>query len=315
MARIVKRYRLDQCALYKLKSKKKLAHYLNVDYETFKETGELIHYSAFSLKAEGKKDRSITAPNSKLKSLQKRVHKLLLKIERPEWLISGERGKSYIDNGKMHQKCNYALCMDIRSFYTNTKREYVFRFFIEEMLMSKDTAKIVTDILTFKDSIPTGSPASQLIAYYGYHRMFQEIESISTNKYGCVFSLYVDDMTFSSEKPFQMKGLRNEIDIILRKYGHKPSYKKTKYYSRNKAKPITGTTVSSKHELLIPNSLQLKIIRGAELILEKPQELSRAQLASFRGQVQAARIIQKRAFPELNKLAEEMLSNPLKIPT
>ncbi|PWW32927.1 MULTISPECIES: reverse transcriptase family protein [Paenibacillus] len=308
MARIVQRYKLNQCVFYKLKSKKQLAYFLKVDYETLREINELIHYKSFSLRTEGKKDRDITAPNKKLKDLQKRIHNLLLRIERPDWLISGERGKSYIDNGKMHQNCNYALCMDIKSFYRNTKREYVFRFFTEEMLMSKDTAKVVTDILTFQNSIPTGSPASQLIAYYAYHRMFHEIKSIATNKHSCIFSLYVDDMTFSSDTPFEVNVLRKEIDILLRKYDHKPSYSKTNYYSRNKAKPVTGTTISKNHELLIPNTLQMKIKRDSEMVLQKGRELSTKQRASFNGRVKAARIIEKLAFPELNKLAERMLN-------
>ncbi|MEK5358135.1 reverse transcriptase family protein [Paenibacillus sp. FSL L8-0709] len=307
MAQIVEKYKLNQCVFFKLRNKKLLAKYLKIDIESLDEIKELIHYSSFLLKVEGKKERNITAPNVKLKRLQKRVHELLIRVVRPDWLISGERGKSYIDNAKMHQNCKYALCMDIRSFYGNTKREYVFRFFCDQMLMSKDTAKILTDIITYTGSIPTGSPASQLIAYYAYHRMFHEIEAIAKN-YGCIFSLYVDDMTFSSVQPFSASSLRRDVDIILRKYGHKPSYRKVNYYSKDKAKPITGVSISKKGELLIPNSLQKKIKRDSELILKKGKELSDKKRSSFRGRIQAARIVKKGAFPELNKLAIAMVN-------
>ncbi|WP_248548440.1 reverse transcriptase family protein [Paenibacillus odorifer] len=296
---------MNQCAFYKLRSKKQLARYLKTDLETLNEIKDLIQYSSFKHKVEGKKDREITAPNIKLKRLQKRVHELLIRVERPAWLISGERGKSYIDNAKMHQHCNYALCMDIKSFYTNTKREYVFRFFTDKMLMSKDTAKILTDIVTYIGSIPTGSPASQLISYYAYHQMFLEIESIS-KKHDCIFSLYVDDMTFSSMEPIRARTLTKEIDIILRKHGHRPSYSKTKYYSKTEAKPITGVTLSRYGELLIPNSLHSKIKRDSELALKKSELINKNQLNTFRGRLQAARIVKKSAFPELNKFAKAL---------
>ena len=41
-------------------------------------------------------------------------------------LISGEKGKCYIDNGKSHLNSNYFLTMDIKKFYDNCFREYVF---------------------------------------------------------------------------------------------------------------------------------------------------------------------------------------------
>ena len=39
------------------------------------------------------------------------------------------------------------------------------------------------------------------------------------------------------------------IDHVLRKYGHKPKYRKVKYYGPSDYKPITGTVVT-------PNGLQ-----------------------------------------------------------
>jgi RNA-directed DNA polymerase len=59
-------------------------------------------------------------------------------------------------------------------------------------------AWILTDLVTYKGVLPTGSPSSQLVVYCAYSLMFEEIKSIS-EKYGCIFSLYVDDMTLSSD--------------------------------------------------------------------------------------------------------------------
>ena len=85
------------------------------------------------------------------------------------------------------------------------------------------------------------------MAFYAYSDMFLEIAD-AAKQCGCKFTLYVDDMTFSSKEPFSPDRLRQMIDCILRKYGHKPKYSKVKYYG-------FLTTNQSPERLLLPNRL------------------------------------------------------------
>ena len=125
-------------------------------------------------------------------------------------------------------------------------------------------------------------------------------------KYGCEYTVYVDDMTFSSKKPFDINQMKNEIDCILRKYGHKPKYKKVKYYSKGKSVPITGTIVTENHELKVPNRLQKRVYDDfQELKLFDRKELSDDEikkLNSLKGRIQASRNIEEGKFPEINRL-------------
>mgnify|MGYP001225393550 FL=1 len=115
--------------------------------------------------------------------------------------------------------------------------------------------------------------------------------------------VYVDDMTFSSKKPFDINQMKNEIDCILRKYGHKPKYKKVKYYSKGKSVPITGTIVTENHELKVPNRLQKRVYDDfQELKLFDRKELSDDEikkLNSLKGRIQASRNIEEGKFPEI----------------
>ena len=97
-----------------------------------------------------------------------------------------------------------------------------------------------------------------------------------------------------------------EIDCILRKYGHKPKYKKVKYYSHGRFVPITGTIVTAKHDLKVPNRLQKKVyedfqevkdLSGKKLSVEQQKKIN-----SLKGRIQAARNIDKNKFPEINRL-------------
>ncbi len=96
------------------------------------------------------------------------------------------------------------------------------------------------------------------MAFYAYSDMFSEIAD-AAKQCGCKFTLYVDDMTFSSKEPFSPDRLRQMIDCILRKYGHKPKYPKVKYYAFSDYKPITGTIVTPEQTLAVPNRLQKTI--------------------------------------------------------
>lgn len=306
MVKTIKRYDITQCALYKCRSPYLLKKRLRIKDEEYKDITSIVKYHGFKIdKKDGVEKRDITAPDKRIKEIQKRLMQLLQKVERPDWLISGEKGKCYIDNGRMHIQSNYFLTMDIKKFYDNCKREYVYIFFKNRMKMAGDIAGICTDIVTYEGGIPTGCPTSQLLAFYSYENMFIEIQKIA-EKYGCIYTVYVDDMTFSSENPFPVKKMVCEVDCILRKYGHKPKYKKVKYYTQGRHVPITGTIVTSEHELKVPNKLQkrvyddfqeLKNFHGETLTVEEKKKLN-----SLKGRIQASENIERGKFPEIKRL-------------
>jgi hypothetical protein len=257
------------------------------------------YYSFDRCKPDGEM-RKITTPNDKLKKIQRRILDLLSPIIRPEWLIAGERGKSYIDNAKIHQYSNFFLTVDVRKFYDNCRREYVFRFFKDTMLMPADVAGAITDLVTREGGIPTVSPTSQIIAYYAYKDMFDEIH-VRAKTFNCLFTLYVDDMTFSSSSSFDPRKLANQIDVILRKYGHKPKYRKVKYYSKNQNKVTTGVAITPLHHLTVPNRLRHAIIKNKRQLVRVEESQYACLLKKLHGQINAARRIETDAFAEINQ--------------
>lgn len=308
MAKELKKYDINQCLLYKCNSPRNLKKALKLTDEEYKDIVKLVKYHKFQIdKKDSVEKRNITAPDRRIKEIQTRILQLIQKVERPEWLISGEKGKCYIDNGKRHIHSNYFLTMDIKKFYDNCEREYVFRFFKDRMLMAGDLAGLCTDIVTYNGGIPTGCPTSQLLAFCAYENMFIEIYEVA-QRYGCIYSVYVDDMTFSSEISFDVNRMVNEIDRKLRKYGHKPKYKKIKYYSHGEFVPITGTIVTKDHELKVPNRLQKRVYddfqevknyKGRKLTQEEQKKIN-----SLKGRIQASENIEPGKFPEIKRLTK-----------
>ena len=136
-------------------------------------------------------------------------------------------------------------------------------------------------------------------------RVIIEIKAVS-EKYGCIYTVYVDDMTFSSINPFPEKKMVCEIDCILRKYGHKPKYKKVKYYTQGRYVPITGTVVTGRHELKVPSKLQKRVYDDFQEVKKyQGMSLSDAQqkkINSLRGRIQASENIENGKFPEIKRL-------------
>ena len=304
-----RRYDISQCALYKCNTRRKLATLLNLDYISLMSIQKIITYHAFETEKKGTDEkRAITAPDKQLKIIQRRVLYLLRYMKRPHWLISSEKGKSYIDNGKAHLNGRYALTIDIRKFYDNCGREAVYSFFSNKLRTSPDVSKLLTDIVTYNGRIPTGCPTSQIIAYYAYEDMFEEIAKIAS-AFGCTFTLFVDDMTFSSEGAFDKDKLGSLIDCALRKYGHKPKYKKVRYYPKSASKPVTGTIITPDNRLEIPNNLQEKIYNGFQDLKRYMGDATNLsghekKIDVLKGRIQAARNIDSDRFPEIRRIVQ-----------
>ncbi len=298
-----RRYNINQCSLYMCKSKNRIIELLNLTESEFNDINKIIRYDFFEInKPNSAEKRKITSPHKRLKEIQSRILKLLSFVERPSWLFSAEKGKSYIDNAKQHQNSDFHLTVDIKKFYDNCTREYVYSFFCYELLMSKDIAKLLTDITTYENKIPTGCPTSQIIAYYAYQKMFNELSTLSL-KNNCVFSLYVDDITFSSSSDFNYKKLSSEIDIILRKYGHKIKGCKTTYYKKNKSAVITGVVITPNHELMATNKLKHSVIKELKNI-NKGKKVKKESLI---GKIASVQRIETTKFTTLPKLVEQIV--------
>lgn len=298
------KYCITQSPLYKLNNQRKLETLLKLEKYELNKRDKWIKYGSSGIPKDDGDFRKISKPRRKIKTIQKRIQYFLSKIERPDWLMSGEKNKCYIDNAQYHVNSDYIITADIRKFYDNCKREYVYLALRKHFKMSSDVAGVITDIVTYNGGIPTGAPTSQLIAYYAYAEMFDEINKISC-KYGCIFSLYVDDMVFSSENPINYTQLKKDVDIVLRKYNHKLKYKKFNYYSKNKNKIITGVALKPGKQLAVSNKLRYKIIKDIKMLKDINSKMTKQEkvkaLLRIKGRMVAAKLVENDIFPEISR--------------
>lgn len=272
-----------------------------------------------------KKPRLIEPPQVELKTVQKRMKTLLGKIEVPNNVFSGIKGRSYSDNARFHlgmgKRNLYKI--DLAAFFPSISREVVYLFFFEDLCCSPDVAEILTNLTTidlkklnqnnllevydFLDNkgvkcynhLISGAPTSQILSYLVNHKMFDELQVLS-DRNKVTMTVYVDDVVFSSEHKISSE-FRKSVLSLIKKYNYQVSRNKVKGYSKTYPKLVTGVIINSEGKTVIKNALRKKIMVEYEKLRNNPFDSESRQ--RLRGLVVAARQVDKSAYPNIRKFA------------
>jgi hypothetical protein len=217
-----------QCTLYGVKSLNKLQQFLQIEQKThFKNlslnltSNPMGYYSSFT----NQDNRLVFKCSKYITKLHKKIMKLF-NIEQASYLKSGVKKESHITNAKEHQNSNFFLLVDIKSFYPSITKSKIKTQLIQNYKQSKDVAEFISNLVTIpqekalgKRALVTGSPLSQWFAYMINKKMFDELNKISKEE-NIIFSVYVDDITFSSKKVVTYK-FYTKVYNIIKKYGYR----------------------------------------------------------------------------------------------
>jgi peroxiredoxin family protein len=275
------------------------------------------------IEKKGNKKRLIEAPDVEIKKIQKRIKTILSKLDYPAYVFSGVKGRTILDNAKLHPGNLYLYKIDLTAFFPSITREKVFAFFKNKFDMPVDVAEILANITTIdiektmaenideiydflnekkiktKSHLISGSPTSQLLSYLANQDLFDALHDLSV-KNGVVMSIYVDDIVFSSSNRISQH-FKEIVKNIIGSYFYRISSKKEKMHTKYYSKKVTGVVINKHGELTIPNSLRLKTIRCFEALKSNPNDEKCRR--SLRGLVQSARQITPNVFPSIYTFA------------
>lgn len=245
-----KSYSLNQCALYKCRTRKKLFELLQTTPTKLIElrSAPKLYYPMKKIKKDGTY-RDVLAPRGDLKRIQKRIAELLLRLETPDYLMAPVRGRSNIENAVRHKGARSFHLLDVEEFYPRCTANKVASFFGKTLGCPPDVVKILLELVTLNGVLPAGSPASPSLAFWAYQDMWDEISEI-TQKAGCSLTVYVDDITISGNTiPGNMV---YSIKENLRHHGH--SFKEKKEASQiNGSVEVTGVILLPSGKIALPN--------------------------------------------------------------
>lgn len=256
---------IHQSSLYKIGSKKRLAVALKVGIKDLLLLSSLgqENYREWALPQKRsdelaglakKGDRLIQQPKMLLATVQKRVAALLSRVEKPGYVYSATKKKTYLHNALVHATAPVACKIDIKSFYTNVSQSAVRDFFQNDMRCSPDVARILAGICTVNGHLPTGGAASPLLSYFACMGMFESV-ALLCKEVELNFSLYVDDMAFSGK--IIPSDFISVITAKLQNSGYKGH--KIEYYGIGKTKVVTGVALASDGTVSLSNRRRKKM--------------------------------------------------------
>lgn len=251
--------------MYKLTSPRKLAETLNskpseLDYllasdENYREFTLLEEINPFSRKVT--KKRLVQTPGKKLRFVHERILRLLQRVEYPDYAHAGVKKRSYRSNAAAHEKSKVIATFDLSNYYGSVKSHHVNTFFADQLMCAGDVAGMLTNLATFRGCLPTGSPLSPLLALMSCKPMFDGLMSLA-QKHNLIFTAYVDDLTFSGDVIPQ--SLEREVGSVVRRFGHVINKKKTRIFSEDQPKHVTGTVII-KNKIRVPHARLLSARR------------------------------------------------------
>lgn len=254
------------------------------------------------------KMRALAYPEGRLRAAHERLKYHFNKVRQPNYLFSPRPRLSQRDNASVHIDQQQYLTLDLKQFYPSTSADMVLNFFVNELGMYEDVARLLIKLCTIDDRVSLGSPFTPVLCTFVHRRMFNSISDVCCRK-GLRYSVWVDDLTISGT--FVPGEVVSEIREIVRSHG----LKSHKILYRNGSRPvfITGIGIVGTR-LMAPNALHLRIkhlwndLHNAETVEEKEactQKLL-SQLGTMRHITGRKSELGRKAADQMNTLRQKL---------
>lgn len=231
-----------------------------------------ISYKIYRISKGNGKFRIITAPNPELKSLQKKIMNDLEKLPLHDSAHGFIKGRSIATNAQPHIKKKFVLNIDLKDFFPSIKTKMV-----KALFKKIGYDETMTNYVVYKGGLPQGSPCSPVISNLYCIELDKELKKLADDL-NYSYTRYADDLTFSGQE--YSSGFIKKVYSVVKSYGLKVNYSKTKIKWRNQRQSVTGIVVNEK--LNIPVELRKKV-RAMNHQFNKLDKESKHYLAGMKG--------------------------------
>ena len=189
-----------------LKTPRDIARLLEVThdqlvYHLYK-TPENNKYVEFLIPKKSGSFRTITAPATALKILQRKLSQVLYCVYKPKAPVHGfVVGRGILTNAKQHSRKRFVLNIDLKDFFNSIHFGRVRGIFIAPPHnLPEDVATVLAQICCYSNRLPQGAPTSPIISNMVCARLDRQLRLLA-EECKCVYTRYADDITFSTTLP------------------------------------------------------------------------------------------------------------------
>lgn len=238
-----------------------LAAWLDVPRKELRATPR--RYRRFEIRKRSGGMRVIFAPNDRLKAVQRRIHRRLLrKLPVHDAATGFRRGKNIVDNARPHAGRAVVIKLDIIEFFPSTQPARVYGLF-NRCGWGRGASRLLTALCTHDDGLPQGAPTSPPLSNlvnFGLDVQLTELAEMFDARY----TRYADDMTFSlpADDRFDEKDLLWNARGILRRRGYTVHHRrKLSIRRRHQRQEVTGLVVNERPNLSRETRRRLRAVR------------------------------------------------------
>jgi RNA-directed DNA polymerase len=247
-------------AFLAVSSPRDLARLLEVPYSTLVyhiyKVPPTNRYTVFEIPKRGGGSRTIAAPATALKIIQRKLNQVLQAAYNPRASVQGflpERG--ILTNADIHRRQRHVLNLDLKEFFPSINFGRVRGMFMASPYeLPADVATFLAQTCCFNNQLPQGAPTSPIVSNMVCARMDSQLLRLAQGC-RCRYSRYADDLTFSTSMPSFPRALavpkpggRPLIGLELRRLiyrnGFRINFQKTRLRTRSRRQEVTGLTVN-----------------------------------------------------------------------
>jgi hypothetical protein len=205
------------------------------------------------------KIRKYIAPHPEIIKPLQELNTILQKIydrKNIDFQVAYKKGKSIVDNAKIHVKNEYLYNVDLSDFFPSCKRSFVEKYinlFFKNSANSDTMQNLFLDIILEDDALFIGNPISGTLANAIISKPVSYIKNI-TNGFGMGFSVYADDMSFSSDKFISEEFVKSMFQVAFTRYGMDSFFtlndEKSHGMSKNRRR-VTGVSLNINNEATV----------------------------------------------------------------
>ena len=263
----------------------KLDH-LYIKHEIPKKTGKL---------------RTISAPNSGLKRIQKSINiNLLEPLGAHDAAYGFVKGKSIVGNAALHVGKPVVVNIDVQNCFPSIRWPLVHAALKRDFSgkLSNNAISALIDMCTAEGVLPIGAPTSPALLNRVLYKT-DEILSKQANLKNCAYSRYADDLTFSGDD--RAVGLIGAARKTLSRIGLQLDDKKTNIFRRGRRQMCTGLVVNDK--VNVPRRIRKRIrasVHAYELGKDLFWDADSVGESSLRGRLEFLKMISPKSSEKLH---------------
>jgi RNA-directed DNA polymerase len=204
------------------------------------------YYRNFRVKKKNGTYRYINEPLNQLFTIQKEFSHFFLINRANNYHSHGfELNKSIITNADKHTNKKIVLNIDLEDFFSNISTPRISKLLLDKFNVSELEAIKIANLLTYKNSLPQGSPSSPILSNLICEQLDDELDKYC-KQFNITYTRYADDMSFSFNfNKLPIIQVKNII-FIIEQNNFKINKKKYRYYYRNARQLVTGLVVNEK---------------------------------------------------------------------